>query len=84
MVLSEAFASHARDTWVDRVPRAMGMLGVGLLMPFVVYSCAHTHLLQVQWAGQRWAMRSYTFKGRDVCVLSGPRTEAAVRSLTNP
>ena len=85
MLPSTEFASHAGDTWVDRVLRAMGTLGVSLLMPSSVYSCVHAHLPQVQWAGQRWATRSYTFKGRDVCVLlSGPRTEAAVRSLTDP
>ena len=26
-------------------------------------------------------IRSYTFKGRDICVLSVPRTEQVVRSL---
>ena len=35
-------------------------------------------------AGRRWATRSYSFKGMDVCVLSGPRTEVAVQSLTDP
>ena len=53
-------------------------------MPSSVYSCLHAHLLQVQWAEERWATRSYTFKGRDASVLSGPRTDAAVRSLTDP
>ena len=53
-------------------------------MPSSVYSCVHTHLPQVQWAGRQWATRSYTFKGRDICVLSGPRTDAAVKSLTDP
>ena len=62
----------------------MGTLGVGLLMPSSVYSCVHAHLPQVQWAGRQWATRSYTFKGRHVCVVSRPRTDAAVRSLTDP
>ena len=62
----------------------MGMLGVGLLMPSSVYLCMHAHLPQVQWAGRRWVHRSYTFKGRDVGVLSGPRTDTAVRFLTDP
>ena len=84
LVPSTAFASHTGDTWIDCVLRAMGTLGVGLLMLSSVYSCAHAHLPQVQWAGLRWATRSYTFNGRDVCVLSGPRTEEAVRSLTDP
>ena len=53
-------------------------------MPSSVYSCVHAHLLQMQWAGRRWATRSYIFKGRDVCALSRPRTEAAVRFLTDP
>ena len=61
--------------------RAMGTLGVGLLMPSSVYSCVHAHLPQVQWAGGGWATRSYTFKGSDICVLSGPRTDTAVTSL---
>ena len=39
MVPSAAFALHAGDTWVDRVLRAMGRLGVGLLMPSSLYSC---------------------------------------------
>ena len=52
MVPSAAFASHAGDTWIDRVLRAMGTPGVGLLMPSSVYSCAHAHLPQVQWAAQ--------------------------------
>ena len=73
MVPSTAFALHAGDMWVDRVLRAMGTLGVDLLMPSLVYSCVHAHLPQVQWAGRRWATQSYTFKGRDVCVLSGPQ-----------
>ena len=55
MVPSTAFASHAGNTWVDHVLRAMGTLGVGLLMPSSVYSCVHTHLPQVQGAGRRWA-----------------------------
>ena len=63
--------------------RAMGTLGVGLLMPSSVYSCVHAHLPRVLWAGRRWATRSYTFKGRDVCLLFGPCTEAARRSLTD-
>ena len=70
-------ALHARDTWVDRVLRAMGTLGVGLLMPSLVYSCVHAHLPQVQWAGRRWATRPCTFKGRDIRVLFGPHTDAA-------
>ena len=81
---SASFATHAGNTWVDRVLRAMGTLRVGLLMPLSVYSCVHAHLPQVQWAGRKSASQSYTFKGRDICVLSGPRTDAAVQSLTNP
>ena len=69
---------------MDRVLRAMGMLRVGILMPSSVYTCVHAHLPQVQGAGRRWASRSYTFKGRDICVLSGPRMDAAVLSLTDP
>ena len=84
LVPSTAFALHAGNTWVDRVLTAMGMLGVGLLVPSSVYLCMHAHLPQVQWAGRRWVNRSYTFKGRDVGVLSGPRTDTAVRFLTNP
>ena len=84
LVPSTAFASHAGDTRVDRVLRAVGTLEVGLLMPSSVYSCVHAQLPEVQWAGGRWATRSYTYKGRDVCVLLGPRTEAMVRSLTDP
>ena len=52
-------------------------------MPSSVYSCVHAHLPQVQWTGRRWATRSYTFKGMDICVLFGPCTDAAVRSLTD-
>ena len=48
MVPSTSSASHARDMWVDRVPEAMGTLGVGLLMPSLVDSCVHAHLPQVQ------------------------------------
>ena len=81
---SASFTTHAGSTWVDRVLRATGTLLVGLLMPSSVYSCVHAHLPQVQWAGRKWASRSYTFKGRDICVLSGPRTDAAVQSLTDP
>ena len=50
-------------------------------MLLLVYSCVHARLPQVQWTGQRWVTRSYTFKGRDICVLSGPRTDAAVSPL---
>ena len=53
-------------------------------MPSSVYSCVHAHLPQVQWAGRKWVSQSYSFKGRDICVLSGPRTDATVQSLTNP
>ena len=84
MVPPEAFASHPGDTWVDRVLRAMQTLGIGLLMLSLVYACAHAHLPEVQWAGWRWVTRSYTITGRDICVLSRPRTEVVVRSLTHP
>ena len=53
--------------------------------PHAVFNVlVHAHLPQVQGAGRRWATWSYTMKGRDVCVLSGPCTEAAVKSLTDP
>ena len=84
MVPSASFATHAGNTWMDRVLRAMGTLRVRLLMPSSVDSCVHAHLPQVQWAGRKWVSQSYTFKGRDICVLSGPRTGAAVQSLTDP
>ena len=84
LVPCASFAMHAGSTWVNRVLRAMGTLRVGLLMPSSVYSCVHAHLPQVQWAGRKWASQSYTFKCRDICVLSGPRTDAAVQSLTDP
>ena len=84
MVPSASFATHAGNTWVDRVLRAMGTFRVGLLMPSSVYSCVHAHLPQVQWAGRKWVSQSYAFKGRDICILSGPRTDAAVQSLTDP
>ena len=84
MVPSAPFATHAGNTWLDRVLRAMGTLRVGLLMPLSVYSCVHAHLPQVQWAGRKWVSESYSFKGRDICVHSGPRTDAAVQSLTDP
>ena len=83
MVPSASFATHAGNTWVDRVLRAMRTLRVGLLMPLSVYSCVNAHLPQVQWAGRKWVSQSYTFKCRDICVLSGPRTDAAVQSLTD-
>ena len=84
MVPWAAFASHAGDTSIDRLLRAMGTLGIGLLMPCSVYACAHAHWLQVQWARRQWATRSYSFKGRDIYVLSRPRTKMAVRSMTDP
>ena len=84
MVPSVSFATHAGNTWVDSVLRAMGTLRVGLLMPSSVYLCVHAHLPQVQWVGRKWVSQSYSFKGRDICVLSGPRTDAAVQSLTDP
>ena len=84
MVPSASFATDAGNMWVDRVLRAMGTLRVGLLMPSSVYSCVHAHLPQVQWAGRKWVSQSYTFKGRDICILSGPRTDATVQSLTDP
>ena len=84
MVPSASLATHAGNTWVDRVLRAMGTLRVGLLMPSSVYSCVHAHLPQVQWAGRKWVSQSYTFKGRDICILSGPRTDATIQSLTDP
>ena len=84
LVPSMSFATHAGSTWVDRALRAMRTLRVGLLMPSSVYSCVHSHLPQVRWTGQKWASQSYIFKGRDICVSSGPRTDAAVQSLTDP
>ena len=84
MVPSASFATHAGNTWVDRVLWAMRTLRVGVLMPSSVYSCVQAHLPQVQWAGRKWVSQSYSFKGRDICVLSGPRTDAAVQSLTDP
>ena len=58
MVPSASFATHAGNTWVDKVLRAMGTLRVGLLMPSSVYSCVHAHLPQVQWAGRKWVSPS--------------------------
>ena len=84
MVPPASFATQTGNTWVDRVLRAIGTLRVGLLMPSSVCSCVHAHLPQVQWAGRKWVSQSFTFKGRDICVLSGPRTGAAVQSLTDP
>ena len=84
LVPSTSFATHTGSTWVDKVLRAMGTLRVGLLMPSSVYSCVHAHLPQVRWAGRKWASQSYIFKGRDICVLSGPRTDAGVQSLSDP
>ena len=84
LVPSTVFALHAENTWVDRVHTAMGTLGVGLLIPSSVYLCMRAHLPQVQWAGRRSVNKSYTFKGRDVGVLSRPRTDTAVRFLTDP
>ena len=84
LVPSTAFAVRAGDTWVDRVLRAMGTLGIGLLMPSSVYLCVHAHVPHVQWAGRRWATGSCNFEGTDVCVLSRPHTYVAVRSLTDP
>ena len=84
MVPSASFATHAGNTWVDTVLRAMRTLHVGLLMPSLVYSWVHAHLSQVQWAGRKWVFQSHSFKGRDRCVLSGPRTDATVQSLTDP
>ena len=84
MVPSASFATHAGNTWVDRVHRATGTLRVGLLMPSSVYSCVHAHLPQVQWAGRKWVSQSYTFKSRDICVLSGRRTDATVQSQMVP
>ena len=84
LVPSASIATHAGNTWVDRVLRAMGTLRIGLLMPLSAYSCVRAHLPQVQWAGRKWASQSYTLKGRDICVHSGPRTDAAVQSLTDP
>ena len=84
LVPSASFATHIGSAWVDRVLRAMGTLRVGLLMPSSVYSYVHAHMPQVQWAGPKWASQSYTFKGRGICVLSGPRTDAAVQSPTDP
>ena len=79
MVSSMAFTSHAGDTWVDRLLRPMGKVGVGLLMLSSVYSCVHAHLPQEQWAGRRWVTRSYTFKGRDLYVLSvTPRSSGEI------
>ena len=48
MVPSASFGTHAGNTWVDRVLRAMGTLRVGLLMPSSVYSCVQAHLPPVQ------------------------------------
>ena len=83
LVPSTSFPMHAGSTWVARVLRAMGMLQVGLVMPSSVYSCVHAYVPQVQWAGRKWASQSYISKGRDVCVLSRPCTDAAVQSLTD-
>ena len=76
---------HARWQYVGgQSTLGDGDVALGLLMPSSVYSCVHVHLPEVQWAGRNWAFQSYTFKGRDVCLLSGPRTDAAVQSLTHP
>ena len=51
LVPCASFAMHAGKTWLDRVLRAMGTLGMGLLMPSSVYSCVHAQLPHVQWTG---------------------------------
>ena len=47
LVPSTVFASHTEDTWIDRVLKAMGTLGVRLPIPPTVYLLAfHATLLQ--------------------------------------
>ena len=58
LIPSTTFAMLAGNMWVDRVLRAMGTLGVGLLMPLSKYSCIHAHVPQVHWTGRRWVTRS--------------------------
>ena len=44
-------------------------------MPTFVCTCLQAHLPQV---------RSLIFKGRDICILSGPRLLVAERALVHP
>ena len=54
LIPSRTFVMHAGNTLIDRVLRAMVRLGVGLLIPWLVYSSVHAHLRQVPWTGQWW------------------------------
>ena len=73
MVPSEAFASQP-ETRGSTVCSGRWVCWASVSSCRSVYSCVHAHLPQMPWAGRQWASRSYTFKGRDACVLSWPRT----------
>ena len=73
LIPSLAFPTHPGDNSGDRLLLPPGKNWTCLLMPMAVYGCVHTHLPQVKWAGRTLMTRSFTFKGRDMCTVSGPR-----------
>ena len=69
--------------WPDVLLRALAKRKMGLLMPTPVYTCAHAHLLQVQWTDGVWQSQAYSFQGRDVCVVAGPWSKTVTRAVFN-
>ena len=63
-----ALAVYERATWIDRPLRALGQQEIGFLILSLMFASEHTLLAQVEWDERSRVTRSYTFKGRDMCV----------------
>ena len=66
------FATLAGGDWVQRIPRALAALGVGLYNPIVCPRAAHIQLRSPQ--GTIVTLRTAKLRHRDTCRLTVPHT----------
>ena len=65
------FMYHGGSTWEARLLRALASGRVGLLCSPLVH-CSASHIPQLEVCGKVRSRDSYTFQGRDICVVAGP------------
>ena len=66
------FATLARGDWVNRIPRALAALGVGLYNPIMCPRAAHPQLQSS--SGNIVTLRTVKLRHRDTCRLTVPHT----------
>ena len=65
------FSELTRFAWEERLLRALATRRVGLLCSPLV-CCSAAHMPQLQRIGVTWTKTSYSYKGREVCIVAGP------------